>query len=115
VGREQLAAIRVPDRHASRKLPPILDVEQHSRNQPRGFVWSGRGAERAGSSALQMVDRGQPALVFEIAHRILGSAEIEQPRLYAADGGNLNRLAFTTVENRHPRLWEVPRWLLGAN
>ena len=69
VGVDQLIAIGIEDRHAGGELAAVLDVEQHSRDEPRGFFGPLRGAERARFAAGQVIDRGQTAFVIEFAHR----------------------------------------------
>ena len=47
VGVDQLVALGIPGGHAGRKLPPVLDVQQHPRHQARDFLGPLFGAQGA--------------------------------------------------------------------
>ena len=67
---EQLAAVRIPDRHAGRELAAVLDVEEHPRHETRHLLRPLGRAQVAGIGAIaawQVVDGYQPALVMQFA------------------------------------------------
>jgi hypothetical protein len=77
---DELFAFWIVSRDSSSELPTILDIEQHSRQQP-GSMLRAVGAQGAERGAGQVIHRGDAAFVVDIAHResssdIMSPAEI---------------------------------------
>src|SRR3954447_18409535 len=56
-------------RHSGRELPPVLHVQQYSRDQP-GRLLRPMRSKRAHGLAVKMINRGQSALMMKLTHRI---------------------------------------------
>ena len=66
---DQLLSLGIVAGHPCRELTAVLNVEQHSRHQPRNFTGALRRTERTDFVAREVVDRGNTALVIQFAHR----------------------------------------------
>jgi len=65
---QQLVAVRVVGRHAGGQLAPVLHVDQHARNHPRGRAGAMSGDQAAGPLVGEMVDGRQTTLMEEFRH-----------------------------------------------
>ncbi len=63
---QQLLAIGVVRGNAGRKLPAVLDIQQHPGHQPRDFVGAMRTAQRIGWPAGKMINGRYSALVMQV-------------------------------------------------
>lgn len=65
---QQLWLIGVVRRHPGGELASVLNVEQHSRQQPRDLARPLLGANGTATAAGQMVNRRDAALVIDLTH-----------------------------------------------
>ena len=66
---QQLVAVRIVGRHAGGQLAPVLHVDQHAGDHPRGGTRSVPRDQAAGPLVGEMVDGGQTTLVEEFRHQ----------------------------------------------
>ncbi len=68
VGLDELLPLGVEGGDARGKLPAVLDVQQHLGDQPAGVLGPLFGGQPADLAAGEMIDRGDAALVVQLAH-----------------------------------------------
>ena len=68
VGVEEFFAARIVGGEAGRQLAAVLQVEQHSRHQPRHLLGTGQGGQPRRLAPRQMINRGDAALVVQLVH-----------------------------------------------
>ena len=69
VGGEQLGPLGIPGGQASRELAAVLDVEEHSRDQPRHLLLPLGRTQGTRLGTGQVINGRQAALMTQVAHR----------------------------------------------
>jgi hypothetical protein len=75
VSAEDLLALGTERREPGRQLASILKIEEHSRHQAADLILTMRRRQSRGVSAIQVINRRDPAFMVEFAHWVTSTLE----------------------------------------